>query len=164
MSGTPRLSLPFLSPGQAQKEFFFNESMQTLDVLVAGAVEELRDDPPPAPVVGTAYIVGDTPTGEWAGKARCIAAYSAGGWRFIASVDGMRVYVKAVETIAIFRTGIWEVGKLRCSEVLVAGQQVIGRRGAGVALASGGSTIDAEARAAIDDILDRLRVHGLIEP
>ena len=164
MSGTPRLSLPFLSPGQAQKEFFFNESLQTLDVLVAGAVEELRDDPPSAPMVGTAFIVGDAPSGEWAGKGRCVAAYSAGGWRFISAVDGLRVYVKAVETIAVFRTGIWEVGKLRCSEILVAGQQVIGGRGLGVALASGGSTIDVEARAAIAEILDRLRTHGLIEP
>lgn len=163
MSGTPRLSLPFLSPGQAQKEFFFNESLQTLDVLVAGAVEELRDDPPSAPVVGTAYIVGDTPTSEWTGKGRNIAAYSAGGWRFIAAVDGLRMYIKAYETIAIFRTGIWEVGKLRCSEVLVAGQQVIGARGAGVALASGGATIDAEARAAIEEILVRMRTHGLID-
>ena len=164
MSGTPRLSLPFLSPGQAQKEFFYNESLQTLDVLVAGAVEELRDDPPSAPVVGTAYIIGPSPSGEWAGKADRIASYSDGGLRFIHPVDGIRVYVKAVETTAIFQSGIWEVGKLRCSEVLVSGQQVIGGRGAGVALATGGSTIDAEARAAIIEILDRLRAHGLIDP
>ena len=164
MSGTPRLSLPFLSPGQAQKEFFFNESLQTLDVLVAGAVEELRDDPPSAPLVGTAYIVGNAPTGEWAGKACCVAAYSAAGWRFIPAVDGMRIYVKAVETIAIFRSGAWEIGKLRCSQVLVGGQQVVGGRGAGIALATGGSTVDTEARLAIESILDRLRTHGLIGP
>ena len=163
MSATPRLSLPFLSPGQAQKEFFFNESLQTLDVLVAGAVEDLRDDPPSAPAVGTAYVVGNSPTGNWAGKAHCIAAYSAGGWRFIAPVEGMRVYVKAVETIAIFRTGIWEIGKQRCFEVLIGGQKVVGGRGPSIALAMGGSTVDVEARAAIEDILERLRTHGLID-
>ena len=162
MSGTPRLSLPFLSPGQAQKEFFFNESLQTLDVLVAGVVEEVKDDPPAVPVVGTAYVVGMSPTGDWTGKARSIAAYSDGGWRFIPPIDGIRVYVKDVETTAIFRAGVWEVGTLRCSEVLVAGQQVIGGRGADVALATGGSTIDVEARAAIEEVLDRLRAHGLI--
>src|SRR5207237_7078994 len=88
MSGTPRLSLPFLSPGQAQKEFFHNESLQTLDVLVAGAVDEQRDNPPSAPLVGKAYIFGNAPTGEWAGKASCIAAYGAGGWRYISALDG----------------------------------------------------------------------------
>jgi len=163
MSATPRLSLPFLSPGQAQKEFFFNESLQTLDVLVAGSIDELRADPPSTPVVGTAYIVSSPATGDWAGKSQCIAAYSEGGWRFIQPADGIRVYVKAVETIAIFRAGNWEIGKLRCSEVLVAGQQVIGGRGVGVRLATGGSTIDAEARVAIEEILERLRTHGLID-
>jgi len=38
MAATPRLSLPFLSVGQAQKEFTHNESLQTLDALVAGAL------------------------------------------------------------------------------------------------------------------------------
>ena len=35
MSNTPRLRVPFLSPGQAQKEFFHNEALQTFDILVA---------------------------------------------------------------------------------------------------------------------------------
>ena len=39
MAATPRLSLPFLNVGQAQKEFTHNESLQTLDVLVSGAIE-----------------------------------------------------------------------------------------------------------------------------
>ena len=50
MSGTPRLALPFLSPGQAQKEFTHNEALQTLDFLIAGAVEEA---PRPAPGPGS---------------------------------------------------------------------------------------------------------------
>ena len=48
MAGTPRLSLPFLSVGQAQKEFTHNEALQTLDVLVAGAIEEPPRATPPA--------------------------------------------------------------------------------------------------------------------
>ena len=38
MEFTPRLSLPTLIPGQAQKELFHNEALQVLDFLVAGAV------------------------------------------------------------------------------------------------------------------------------
>ena len=53
MSSTTRLHLPFLSAGQAQKEFSHNEALQALDFLVAGAVEEgPRNDPPTAPVHG----------------------------------------------------------------------------------------------------------------
>ena len=44
----------------------------------------------------------------------------------------------------------------------VSGTQVVGARGAAVADASGGVTIDAEARTAINTLLARLRTHGLI--
>src|SRR3990167_11217103 len=40
--------------------------------------------------------------------------------------------------------------------------KVIGAQGAAVADASGGATIDAEARTAINALLARLRAHGLI--
>ena len=42
------------------------------------------------------------------------------------------------------------------------GTQVVGAQGAAVADASGGATIDAEARTAINTLLARLRTHGLI--
>ena len=165
MSGTPRLSLPFLSPGQAQKEFTHNEALQTLDVLVAGAVEEgPRSDPPASPLVGTAFIVGSAPTGAWAGKPQCVAAYTEGGWRFIPAVDGMDLYVKSNETSAAFRAGAWEIGRVRASQVMVNGQQVVGPRGAAIAAATGGTSVDTEARATIAEVLGVLRDHGLIEP
>lgn len=44
----------------------------------------------------------------------------------------------------------------------VDGVQVVGNQGAAVADASGGATIDAEARTAINDLLARVRAHGLI--
>lgn len=46
--------------------------------------------------------------------------------------------------------------------VKIDGTQVISNQGAAVADASGGTTVDAEARAAINDLLARLRSHGLI--
>jgi hypothetical protein len=44
----------------------------------------------------------------------------------------------------------------------VAGTQVVGAQGAAVADASGGATIDTEARAALNALLARARAHGLI--
>jgi hypothetical protein len=46
--------------------------------------------------------------------------------------------------------------------VVIASQQIIGAQGAAVADASGGATVDAEARTAINTLLSRLRTHGLI--
>jgi hypothetical protein len=164
MIGTARLALPFLSAGQAQKEFIHNEALQTLDIVVAGAVEEgPRADPPVTPGLGISYIVGASPTGAWAGRSGCVAAYTSGGWRFVAPIDGMSVYVKASSTWASYRSGAWEVGMLRGSSVIIAGQQVVGTRAAAISSASGGTTIDIQARAAIDQILGALREHGLID-
>jgi hypothetical protein len=47
--------------------------------------------------------------------------------------------------------------------VNIGGNQVVGAQGAVVADAAGGAVIDAEARTAINTLLARLRVHGLID-
>jgi hypothetical protein len=47
--------------------------------------------------------------------------------------------------------------------VIIDGDQVIGSRVSAIAGPSGGATVDAEARTAIDQILGALRGHGLID-
>jgi hypothetical protein len=164
MSSTPRLRVPFLSPGQAQKEFFHNEALQTLDILVAAAIEEPpRNSPPGAPALGACYIVGSAPTGVWAGTAQNIAAYTSGGWRFTPPFEGLTAYVRSTATCAAYRAGAWEIGVLRGTNVLIGGQQVVGGRAAAIASASGGTIVDAQARSVIDQILGAMRQHGLIE-
>ncbi len=142
-----------------------NESLQTLDCLVAGAVEEPpRDDPPTSPVIGQCYITAAAPTGAWAGNPLCLAAYTSVGWRLIAARDGMTFYVRSDSTIAAYRAGVWEVGKVRGSSLLIGGQQVVGGQAAPIPSASGGTTVDSEARAVLDQILAAMRQHGLIAP
>lgn len=165
MSSTPRLALPFLTPGQAQKEFFHNEALQTLDMLVAAAVEEPpRTSPPASPALGASYIVGSAPTGAWVGKAQCLAAFSSGGWRFVSPFEGLSAYIRTTGVWALYRAGAWELGSLRGTSVVIGGQQVVGSRAAAISSASGGATIDTQARAVIDQILTTMRQHGLIAP
>jgi hypothetical protein len=53
--------------------------------------------------------------------------------------------------------------KLKSTNALyVAGQKVVGARGAAVTAPSGGTTVDAESRAAISALINRLQQHGLI--
>ena len=164
MAATPRLSLPFLSVGQAQKEFAHNESLQTLDVLVAGSVEEgPRAIPPTSPAVGCCYLVADAATGAWAGKSQCVAAWTSGGWRFISPIEGMRVYDRTSGTFALFRNGVWESGIVRGASLVIGGEQVVGQRSAAIESPAGGTAIDAEARSTINAILAALRQHGLVE-
>lgn len=163
MSGSARFDLPFLSAGQAQKEFFHNEALQTLDLAVAAAVEEEpRSSPPSSPIIGACYIVGAASAGEWAGRDDCLAGYTSGGWRFIGPRDGLSAYVKTTGTLAHYRSGAWEFGKVRGASVILDGVQVVGSQFGAISEPSGGTTADAESRTAIGQILAALRQHGLI--
>ena len=160
---TPRLGLPFILPGQAQKEMFHNEALLQLDALVGGAVEEEpRNAPPAAPVPGQAFIVGTSPTGAWAGQAGKIAAYDSFGWRFLAPPEGCGVWVKSRSVQARHSGGSWFVGTVTADCILVGGLQVVGAQAPALADPSGGATLDAEARTTLGAILSALRNHGLI--
>lgn len=163
MSATPRLAMPFIAPGQAQKELFHNEALQLLDIVVAAAVEEPpRASPPPSPVVGSCYIVGTSPTGDWTAKAGQLASFTSGGWRYVPPVEGLTALVRSSGLCATYRAGAWDVGTLSASKLVIGGQQVVGARGSAIPAPAGGATIDVESRSAIGQILGALRSHGMI--
>lgn len=163
MSTTERLKLPFLSPGQAQKEWLHNEALQLLDCAIAACVEGVGvDTPPGAASPGSAYIVGTAPTGAWAGKAGNVATMTAAGWRFLAPVDGFSAVLRGNGLRAEYRSGAWEAGIVRADRLEIAGEQVVSSRAAAIASPAGGTTIDVEGRAVIDLVLTALRNHGLI--
>lgn len=160
---SPRFDLPLLAAGQAQKEVLHNEALAALDLLVHSVAETIGDDAPPAsPVEGQCWIVGTAPTGEWAGHAGALAGWTAAGWRFMAPVEGMAVWVRASGLLARRGTGDWAVGVLAGSALQIGGEQVVGARAAAIADPSGGATVDTQARAAIAALLAALRTHGLI--
>jgi len=139
-------------------------ALQTLDILVAPAVEQPpQTSPPPSPLPGACYLVAASPTGAWAGKPQCVAAYTSGGWRFITPVEGMTAYVRTLSAWAAYRAGSWEIGSVRGSSLILGGEQVVGSRAAAIASPAGGTTVDTQARSAIDQILTAMRQHGLIE-
>lgn len=49
--------------------------------------------PPGSPVKGDRYIVGASPTGAWAGKAKNIAWYDGAAWKFDAPAAGWELWV-----------------------------------------------------------------------
>ena len=165
MSVTYRLALPFILPGQAQKELFHNEALQALDLIVAAAVEEPpRSAPPAIPAVGSCYIVSTTPSGAWAGHASSLAGMTAAGWRFVVPVEGLAAFIRSNGLTAVYREGDWDQGILRGERLEIGGQQVVGMRAGAISAPAGGPLIDAEARTAISAILSALRLHGLIAP
>ncbi|HWU93617.1 MAG TPA: phage major capsid protein, partial [Sphingomicrobium sp.] len=134
-----------------------------VDLVVAAAVEEEPLAAPPAnPVIGATYIVASGATGAWAGNDLALAGYMDGGWRFVAPREGMLAYVVSGSVWAAFRAGSWEIGAVRGESLMIGGQQVVGARAGAIGSPAGGSTVDAEARGAIGQILSALRTHGLI--
>ena len=161
---SPRLSLPFLLPGQAQKEIFHNEALLTLDAIVHATVEDWpAASPPSTPAEGESWIVGAGAGGAWAGRDDAIATWSAGGWRFTAPLPGLTAWNRAAGLWLHWDGTAWSDGRWPAAALTIGGVQVVVPRQPGIASPSGGTTIDAEARAAVDALIATLISHGLIE-
>ncbi|MCV0384521.1 MAG: DUF2793 domain-containing protein [Erythrobacter sp.] len=141
-SATPRHELPFLFTAQAQKEAFINEAFVRIDILLHPTFIAELAAPPENPEVGSTYLVASDATGAWEGKTGALAAWTIGGWVFVAPRPGMIV------------------------RDVASGQMLVhddGWRGATAPPApSGGETIDTECRAALSFLLDAMRSIGVI--
>jgi len=159
-----RFALPFILPGQAQKEAYHNEALALIDAALHAAIEEEPlATPPGSPVPGQCWIVADGASGAWAGKADALACWTAGGWRFVAPVAGMLAWNKTDGVWLHWAESGWSDGGLPATALSIGGQQVVGPRLPDVPSPSGRTTIDAEARGAIDALIATLKSHGLID-
>jgi hypothetical protein len=151
MDSTVRFGLPLLIAGQGQKEITHNEALLLLDAVV-GCLVERRDlvSPPGTPAEGQCWIVPAGATQDWEGRTDQIAIWTAGGWRFLAPPEGAIVFVKLGRERLRWFGGVWLADALS------------GAPGAAVANPAGGSTVDSEARLALNAVLDRMRTLGLI--
>lgn len=160
---TARHGLPLLQAGQAQKEVTHNEALVMLDLLAHPAVEALgTQTPPAAPEAGQMWIVGENATGEWEGMAQSLALWTGGGWRFASPQAGMLVWVKGQGVFAWFDGTHWRADVWPAAGLAIGGVQVVGPRAGPIAAPAGGAVVDAQARAALGQILAVLRQHGLV--
>jgi hypothetical protein len=160
---TARWALPLLHMGQAQKELFHNEALARLDMLLHGRVASADLPTPPAsPGPGDCWIVAAGATGAWAGQEGAVAGWTEGGWRFVAPRTGLAMQVADRGHALIFDGAAWRDAAVRSDGLYYSENRVVGARTAAIADPSGGTVIDAGARAAIGAILGALRSHGLI--
>lgn len=158
-----RFALPFLHAAQAQKEVFHNEALMLLDLLTHMRVESATVASPPAsPAMGQCWLVPAGGGGDWSGREGQIAAWTEGGWRFLAAVEGMRVLVVDTGVTQLRLPGGWTVENARPDGYYVGGDKVVGARQSAIAEPAGGSVADSECRAAVNAVLSALRAHGLI--
>ena len=140
-SSSARHGLPFLHPAQAQKEAFVNEALARLDALVHSSVVDQRSDPPTAPTIGESYLVGASPSGDWAGETDAIATWQGSHWLFVSPVEGTRIRRLDSGQDTVFSGG-WQSASAPPEP-------------------AGGATVDAEARQAITALVNSLRQLGI---
>jgi len=141
---TPRLGLPLLAAGQAQKEVTHNEALVLIDALASATSQAVpQNQPPTSPVVGQCWLVGPLPTGSWLGQAHALASWTIGGWRFVTMPVGARVILATNGACWRRISGGWQA------------PQAVGAP-------SGGVIIDSEARAVISLMIVALTNAGLL--
>lgn len=141
-SRTSRFGLPFLFAGQAQKEFYINEAYALVDALLQPVVEGIANTPPIPPTEGACWLIDTNATDVWTGHETEIACYQAGSWLFAPAVEGMRVFDRSSGTYIQFLGG-WSGP-------------------ATIAPPTGGSMVDAEARASVAALIQALAGTGVI--
>jgi hypothetical protein len=141
---TARWALPLLAAGQAQKEVTHNEALALIDLILDPLVEVVgATTPPEAPEPGRCWVVGAGASGAWSGQDAMLAGWTAGGWRFAAPQQGGAVRVRATGAVHRWTGAAWLAPPV-------------------VEPLTGGTTTDAEARAAIAMLVDALRAAGLL--
>ncbi|MEM9739266.1 MAG: DUF2793 domain-containing protein [Pseudomonadota bacterium] len=108
MPTTANLQLPYLTSHQSQKHVTLNESLRMLDVLVQTAVVTAEANTPPgSPADGACFLVGLSPSGDWAEQSGALATFVDGGWRFFQPLEGWRFWDLASQTLKVFSAGTW---------------------------------------------------------
>lgn len=83
------LTLPYLQAAQAQKHVTHNAALERLDLIVQLVLQSFAEtSPPAAPAEGQVWAVGAGATGAWSGEDGALAAWSNGGWLFVAPKPG----------------------------------------------------------------------------
>lgn len=140
-TSSPRFGLPLLFAGQSQKEAFVNEAHSLTDALLHCAIEGETATPPATPADGENWLVGASASGDWLDQDGMIACRQGGNWLFVAPGDGMRLLNRSTGQEMNYFAG-WRAPDT--PENL-----------------AGGTTVDTEARAAIQELISALRVAGI---
>ncbi|MFL0672285.1 MAG: DUF2793 domain-containing protein [Erythrobacter sp.] len=130
--------------GQAQKEFFVNQSLSVLDALAGQSVTGALANPPADAQPGDCYRIAAPATGAWEGREHQLALAIGGDWHFIIPQEGSLLFDRTLGKFVCF-DGEWHHASLP-------------------ATASGGAVVDAEARDLLAQVIDALAKLGLVAP
>lgn len=141
-----RHRLPFLVTAQAQKELTHNEALLRIDALMHPVIESAQATPAAGlglADAGKCWLIDDNAQNEWTAHGREIACWTGGSWRFLNPADGMRVWDRSQNHFSRYIGGAWTAA-------------------IAVADPAGGTNVDTEARATLNQLLQHFRQAGLL--
>lgn len=110
MTLTPKLSLPYIMPAQAQKHVTHNEALAKLDVIVQLSVLSMNlMSPPEVRSNGDTFIVASNGQNEWLNKDAQIALWDDETWTFFTPLHGWLCWNQDNKAIYVFNNETWMV-------------------------------------------------------
>ena len=121
---------------------FPNGAQAVIDGLMMRSVAGALSAPPQAPQDGECYRIAAPATGAWVGRENQLALAIAGDWHFVRPSRGNLLFDRSLEQFIVF-DGDWQRASLPPA-------------------AATGTTVDAEARALLAQVIDALAKLGLV--
>lgn len=140
-STTTHFSLPLLFAGQAQKEFFVNQSLSLIDAVLRNGFDDSITTPPTESAEGASYRVISTATESWEGHEDEIAIQLGGVWHFLIPQEGMTMFDRQAGSFMHYNSE-WQSAIEPTNP-------------------AGGANIDAEARQMLSELVEALRMVGI---
>ncbi|MBB4952651.1 hypothetical protein H4S14_000693 [Agrobacterium vitis] len=104
---TPRLTLPYILPSQAQKHVTHNEALAILDAVTQLVIEDSLTTPPDAPSSGACYWVLTSATGAWSGHDASIATWQDDTWVFLTPQNGWLAFFRSDSRLRSYHDSLW---------------------------------------------------------
>lgn len=118
---TTLLGLPLMFEGQTGNELQYNEMIHWVDALMRHGAKDIENTPPGSPAQGDVYIIGDAPTGDWAGLSDRIATYIGTAWKTIVPAEGWRLWVDDVNETYVWDGSAWVTDGVKDESIAVTG-------------------------------------------
>ena len=107
---SPRLTLPYIRPAQAQKHVTHNQAIRQIDGLIHMSVaSDALSTPPTEQVEGTCYLVPPTAQDGWQGWAHHVAIWQDAAWMFLTPKTGWRLFVSDQKKLMVYHGSAWVV-------------------------------------------------------
>ncbi|MEL6934450.1 MAG: DUF2793 domain-containing protein [Pseudomonadota bacterium] len=117
-----------------------NEALSLIDAVMQKTVIATQSTPPSDPNPGDTYRVASGAL-EWVGQDDALAIFFGGSWHFLTPANGSMIFDQSAAHFLHFSNS-WVAASTPTSP-------------------QGGSNIDTEARAAIDQVIQSLQIVGL---